>query len=55
MAAYRMVPPVGPDRADELAAGDTSVGFGPVNKPGHRDDIRGHMGKANDWCVFRHR
>ena len=29
MAAYRMFPPVGPDRADELAAGDTSVGFGP--------------------------
>jgi hypothetical protein len=25
MAAYRMFPPVGPDRADELAAGDTSV------------------------------
>jgi hypothetical protein len=30
MAAYRMFPPVGPDRADELAAGDTSVGFGPA-------------------------
>ena len=29
MAAYRMFPPVGPDKADELAAGDTSVGFGP--------------------------
>ena len=29
MAAYRMFPPVGPNRADELAAGDTSVGFGP--------------------------
>jgi hypothetical protein len=29
MAAYRMFPPIGPDRADELAAGDTSVGFRP--------------------------
>jgi hypothetical protein len=36
MAAYRMFPPVGPDKADELAAGDTSVGFGP---------IRGHLTK----------
>ena len=25
MAAYRMFPPVGPDRADELAAGDRLV------------------------------
>jgi hypothetical protein len=32
MAAYRMFPPVGPDRADELAAGDTSVGFGPTRE-----------------------
>jgi hypothetical protein len=32
MAAYRMFPPVGPDRADELAAGDTSVGFGPYGE-----------------------
>ena len=30
MAAYRMFPPVGPDRADELAAGDKSVGVGPI-------------------------
>jgi hypothetical protein len=32
MAAYRMFPPVGPDKADELAAGDTSVGFGPTRE-----------------------
>jgi hypothetical protein len=35
MAAYRMFPPVGPDRADELAAGDTRVGFGPDNGDVH--------------------
>jgi hypothetical protein len=34
MAAYRMFPPVGPDRTDELAAGDTSVRFGPY-RPEH--------------------
>jgi len=33
MAAYRMFSPVGPDRADELAAGDTSVGFRPARRP----------------------
>ena len=40
MAAYRMFPPVGPDRADELAAGDTSV------------DSVGELGHVLDGSCF---
>ncbi len=49
MAAYRMFPPVDPDRADELAAGDTSVGFRPNGiklSPNVRD--------INMLWIFRH-
>jgi hypothetical protein len=41
MAAYRMFPPVGPDKADELAVGDTSVGFGPTCRATGRLIARG--------------
>ena len=53
MAAYRMFPPVGPDRADELATGDTSVDTGgefifvgcrPTNRSGFQAPAE------HEWC-----